>query len=162
MADIEPVAWQWRHPRATGGEWCHAPDGPRPDSITDTEYRGLYPASAITALQEENKKLRGHLDALAMNDAGYASIKTYEARAEAAEARVAELEARLAEAKKALEPFAATARYYDPGVRSHGGDDDQGIASYASWEVNDGADHSLTVGDLRAARAFLKSMETGE
>ncbi|MBP2462089.1 MULTISPECIES: hypothetical protein [unclassified Rhizobium] len=54
-AHVEPVAWQWRHPRATGGEWYHAPDGPRPfaDRRTEAEYRPLYahpPAPQTRAL----------------------------------------------------------------------------------------------------------------
>lgn len=39
---VEPVAWQWRHPRATGGEWVSLPGKPRRGPLKEAEYRPLY------------------------------------------------------------------------------------------------------------------------
>lgn len=55
LSAAEPAGWQWRHPRATGGEWMHCPNGPRADKLSETEYRPVYatppaPSVAVKAL----------------------------------------------------------------------------------------------------------------
>ncbi|CDI08805.1 hypothetical protein [Agrobacterium pusense] len=55
--DAEPVGWQWRHPRATGGEWMNCPNGPRADKLSEAEYRPVYaappaPSVVVKALQD--------------------------------------------------------------------------------------------------------------
>ena len=83
----EPVAW-----RAYQGGYIHTS---RPE-IADQWGDGaepLYPASALTALQEENERLTN--DVHVVKQAYYTQ-----------QARVSELEARLAEAVKVVGPFA--------------------------------------------------------
>jgi len=70
----------------------------------------------------------------------------------AAEARANAAEQRLKEAVKVLEPFASVIEDYDPWKE---GDDTQGTLVIGSV-----TDYRLTLGDLRAARAFIK--EAGE
>ena len=94
------------------------------------------------ATEAELAKLRKRLDALALNDAGYQSIKAYEDRAEAAEQRVKD-------AVKVLEPFAKAA---DIKLCGDWRDDER----FAQTDVG----HYLNFGHLRAARAFIK--EAGE
>ncbi|TGR71376.1 hypothetical protein EN837_08140 [bacterium M00.F.Ca.ET.194.01.1.1] len=56
LSAAEPVGWQWRHPRATGGEWMNCPNGPRADKLSQAEYRPVYaaptaPSVAVKALE---------------------------------------------------------------------------------------------------------------
>lgn len=62
--DAKPVGWQWRHPRATGGEWMNCPNGPRADKLSEAEYRPVYaappaPSVAVKAL-EWHKQAMSH------------------------------------------------------------------------------------------------------
>lgn len=58
LSAAEPVGWQWRHPRATGGEWMNCPNGPRADKLSEAEYRPVYaapraPSVAVKALLDD-------------------------------------------------------------------------------------------------------------
>lgn len=109
-------------------------------------------AAALSALSEENKRLRADLAKVidpeylagAIERVGLADAE-WQARAVRAEAQVRELRA-------ALEPFAS---YMDGGHDlNHRGEplpDDQGVG----WVY-------LTVGDFRRARATLKSTEPSD
>jgi len=142
-------------------------------------------ASDITALQEENRKQTFRADSnhrIMLNHAEASSAKSVEIqnlkayidkmtaevqdaigrerkRAEVAEKRALDNEARanaaeqrLKEAVKVLEPFASVIEDYDPWKE---GDDTQGTLVIGSV-----TDYRLTLGHLRAARAFIK--EAGE
>lgn len=60
----EPVAWQWRHPRSTGGEWYHLPDYDNRNEGPEIEFRPLYthPSTAPTGntalVEADNLKFR--------------------------------------------------------------------------------------------------------
>lgn len=63
LSAAEPVGWQWRHPRATGGEWMNCPNGPRADKLSQAEYRPVYaappaPSVAVKALQMADETFR--------------------------------------------------------------------------------------------------------
>ena len=138
MSEHEPKPVAWMHPKA---KWADADydkvrvhclnDGPLPEP--------LYPASVVTALQEEV----GRLENLCM---------VLEAEKNAAEARANAAEQRLKEAVKVLEPFAHVAQL-DIGEDEFDDDVFRPMSGqYARAEL-------INVGHLRAARAFIK--ETG-
>jgi len=151
------------------------------EAMSEHEPKPVAYHSVVTALQEEVGRLRtaiGKVNAIrnsiigcqkmnwsehiyplvaALNEAGiegqdYPEAREYVGtmleRTLAAEARANAAEQRVKEAVKVLEPFASVIEDYDPWKE---GDDTQGTLVIGSV-----TDYRLTLGDLRAARAFIK------
>ncbi len=120
-------------------------------SIHSRDAEPLYPASAITSLMEENANWER------LDEATNRQIQEWQQkaidlceRAAAAEARAQAAEQRVKEAVKVLEPFAAFDSVYDRN-------DDADPVMVA---LDDGRSIRANVGDIRAARRFIK--EAGE
>lgn len=64
LSAAEPAGWQWRHPRATGGEWMHCPNGPRADKLSETEYRAVYAAPCAPSVAVTDEQI---IDLLAIH-----------------------------------------------------------------------------------------------
>jgi hypothetical protein len=144
----KPVAYRWTYD--LGQAWSLGPNAPTDFRFGEPdEIQPLYPASVVTALQEEVGRLRRAVQTLEMvvNRTENQWVK-WEAAAHTAEARANAAEQRLKEAVKVLEPFSCIG-----GEMSHSMKPDD----HDAYGYNDA---TVTFGHFRAARAFIK--EAGE
>lgn len=152
MSEMEPVAWAWRNNAAE--QFVVSLDEPeicweKQPLVTLSSAQAEIKAKdeRIAGLEAANKKMRGHLDALALNDAGYQSIVKFEARAEAAEAQLAAAREVIQRMEWASEQLAATRtmKVYDAMLEAGQAD--------ALLEMDNAR---------RAARAWMENSKEGQ
>jgi len=149
MSEHEPKPVAWRNEHGAVTNFQHGADAWRDAGILSEP---LYPASVVTALQEEVGRLKARL----VEDKATVWLSWYERAGDltvklaAAEARANAAEQRLKEAVRVLEPFVRL----DEGFIGQRTDED---IAQVTWTPN--GPHKITFGQIRAARAFIKEID---